>query len=225
MKIICCGDSFFSIDKQCPNTHLSELLATKLGASLENYAKLGASNFTIALQLEYAIKQNPDLIIMGFTSVDRIDIPFDQYRIPDGILNIKYDTKNKLPSFYNEQLTTVLSNSFPNLKQTDAVKLYISELYDPELKRQHDFFIASGLLRKLDKLNIKYVFTRGGLQGLDWEEWSDHEVNYETACPWLHVAPPGTEESGSSTYHTTFSKQKELADKWMTKVNELYNLV
>ena len=218
MKIICCGDSFFSLDKQWPNTHFSELLAQKLNANLENYAKLGASNFTIALQLEHAIIQNPNLIIVGFTSVDRIEIPFDRYRIPDGILNIKYDTNNKLPSFYNDRLTTVLSNSFPNLKQTDAVKLYISELYDPELKRQHDFFIISGLLRKLDKLGIRYVFTRGGLTGPDWSEWPDNEVDYDTGCPWHWT-------DGSASYHTPFKKQMELSAVWFEKINRLYNFV
>ena len=218
MKIICCGDSFFSLDKQWPNTHFSELLVQKLNASLENYAKLGASNFTIALQLEYAITQNPDLIIVGFTSVDRIEIPFDRYRIPDGILNIKYDTNNKLPSFYNDRSTTVLSNSFPNLKQTDAVKLYISELYDPELKRQHDFFIISGLLRKLEKLDIRYVFTRGGLTGPDWSEWSNNEVDYNTGCPWHWT-------DGPALYHTPFKKQMELSAVWFEKINRLYNFV
>lgn len=217
MKIITCGDSFFSLDKNYPNTHLSEIVASTLNADLENYSKLGASNFTIALQLEYAIQQHPDLILIGFTSVDRIEVPYDQYRIPDGILNIKYDTNNCLPLFYREQSTTALSNSFPNLKQTDAVKLYISELYDPELKRQHDFFIVAGMLRKLDKLGIRYVFTRGGLTGPDWSEWANNEVDYETACPWHWT-------DGAPLYHTTNAKQKELAEIWINKINKLYSL-
>ena len=218
MKIICCGDSFFSMDKQWPNTHLSELLATKLGASLENYAKLGASNFTIALQLEYAIKQNPDLIIMGFTSVDRIEIPQKPYEFPSGIHNIIYENTNVLPSFYNPRRTTTISHSIPNLEMTDTLKQYLANQYDPELKRQHDFFIVSGVLRKLDKLNINYVFTQGGLTGPDWSEWANNEVDYNTGCPW-HWS------NGTTVYHTSFEKQSELSEVWFEKINKLYNFV
>jgi len=214
MKLISCGCSFFTLDKRYPKTHFSELIAQRGNYELENYGKLGASNFTIALQVEHAIKQNPDILLIGFTSVDRIEIPVDQYRIPDGILNIKYNTNNVFPPYYDERLTTTVSNSFPNLEQTDAVKLYISDLYDPELKRQHDFFIAAGILRKLDKLNIPYVFTRGGLTGPDWSEWAHNEVDYETACPWHWT-------DGAPVYHTSIIKQQELAELWLSKIKEL----
>jgi hypothetical protein len=218
MKIICCGDSFFSLDKKHPNTHLSELLAIKLGASLENYAKLGASNFTIALQLEYAIKQNPDVITVGFTSVDRIEIPQKPYEFPAGIANIIYEDNTVPPSFYNHRRATTISHSIPNLEMTDTLKLFLANHYDPELKRQHDFFIASGVLRKLDKLNIKYVFTRGGLTGPDWSEWSNNEVDYSVGCPW-HWS------NGTTAYHTSFEKQMELSEVWFEKIDKLYNFV
>ena len=223
MKIICCGDSFFSLDKKYPNTHLSELLANKFGAKLQNYSKYGASNFMIALQLEYAIKQNPNLIIFGFTSVDRIEVPYGKYLMePDGILNVKYELTNRyIPDFYMEEKTTIVSNSFSNLEKTEAIKLYMTELYDSELKRHHDFFIVSSLLRKLDKLGINYMFTRGGLTGPDWTEWSKNEVDFETECPWHFIES----SRGSGVYHTNFKTQQILADKWFDKINYLYNFV
>jgi len=218
MKIICCGDSFFSLDKQWPNTHFSELLAQKLNASLENYAKLGASNFTIALQIEYAITQNPDLIIVGFTSVDRLEIPKKPYEFPAGIGNIIYEDNNVIPSFYSSRHTTTISHSIPNLDMTDTMKMYLANQYDPELKRQSDFFIVAGMLRKLDKLGVKYVFTRGGLTGPQWTEWSDNEVDYDTGCPW-HWS------DGTTVYHSSFEKQSELSDVWFGKINSLYSFV
>ena len=41
-------------------------------------ARPGATNFVINLQVDMAIKQKPDLIVIGATSSDRIQIVMDQ---------------------------------------------------------------------------------------------------------------------------------------------------
>jgi len=58
-----------TIDNTAPGTHLSEIVAKHFSAELESYAKMGSSNFTVRLQIEEAITQRPDLILIGFTQV------------------------------------------------------------------------------------------------------------------------------------------------------------
>lgn len=218
MKFICCGDSFFSLDLNFPNTHFTEIIRDKYNWQYKNFAKLGASNFMIALQIDYAIKNNPDLIVFGFSSVDRIEIPIKNYRYPEGVKNIVYEQNTVKPTFYNEKQTNTISHSFPNLEQTAAVKHYISELYDPELKRQQDFYIASSILYKLDKLQIPYVFSRGGLSGPDWSDWSNKEIDTKKGNPWQWT-------DGIPVYHSSPETQVELSNVWYKKIDELYNFV
>lgn len=210
-----------TVDKKAIGTHFSEIVAASLNAELQCYAKLGASNFVIRLQIDEAIKQNPDLILIGFTSVDRIEVPLNQYHLNKGIKNIKYSDIHIIPEFYDIATNTVsapISNFTINpvhedenlgAKKITAIKYYSTELYDSELKRQLDFFLAQSALDRLEKLNIPFVFTRGGLTGLSYEPWSKFEVDQTLGNPWLYVG------HGSNIYHTTIEKQKELADEWL----------
>jgi len=217
MKFICCGDSFFSLDPNFPNTHFTEVLRDKHNWQYKNFAKLGASNFMIALQIDYAIKNKPDLIVFGFSSVDRMEIPISNYQYPEGIKNIVYESHTVKPLFYEEQKTKTISQSFPNIEKTEAIKLYISELYDSELKRQQDFYIASSILYKLDKLKIPYIFTRGGLSGPDWSEWAENEIDVKRGNPWRWT-------DGTPVYHSSPETQIKLSDVWFSKIEEL-NLI
>ena len=220
MKIISCGCSFMTIDNTAPGTHLSEIVAKHFSAELESYAKMGSSNFAVRLQIEEAITQRPDLILIGFTSADRIDIPINnnQYCIPNGIRNIEYASNHILPKFYNANAITTLSNPihlFEQNKELESpIKSFIINIYDIELKRHQDFFIASGILDKLIKYKIPFIFTKGGLTGPDWGEWINYEVNNVNGNPWLYVGIPG------GIYHTTFAKQQELSQEWI-RMSEL----
>ena len=74
-KLVVCGDSFSSVSVTHPGTHYSELLADKLNAELFNYARRGCSNGGIRLQIQEAIEQDADYVIVVPTSWDRMEIP------------------------------------------------------------------------------------------------------------------------------------------------------
>ena len=74
-KLVICGDSFSAISNTHPGTSYSELLAKKLDWKLFNYARRGCSNGGIRLQIDQAIKQHADFVIIIPTSWDRIEIP------------------------------------------------------------------------------------------------------------------------------------------------------
>lgn len=74
-KVAVCGDSFSAVSKILPGTHYSELLADQLGWELLNYARRGCSNGGIRVQINEAIKQQADFVIIVPTSWDRMEIP------------------------------------------------------------------------------------------------------------------------------------------------------
>lgn len=220
MKIIVCGCSFMAIDNRLNNTHFTQIIAKSLSADLESFSKFGSTNFTIRLQIEEAIQQRPDLIIIGFTNIDRLDLSHRPYLIDNGIRNIEYKSRYVKPNFYDSKLVTTRSEPIVDFDHSDNLKQWITEIYDDQLKRHSDYFLATGALDKIEKNRIPYVFTRGALNGMDWSEFEKNEVDYETGCPWNFVTPPGTKEQGSEIYHTTISKQRELAEVWLEKINE-----
>lgn len=229
MKIISCGCSFMSVDPNHRGTHFSEIVAKKLNAIYACYAKFGSTNFTIRLQIEEAIKQKPDLILIGFTGESRLDISNGQYVIANGIRNIEYKVPripSHIPEFYSPECITTTSMPMSEMSSDDAgFKYYLMEIHDVEMKRHQDYFISASALDKLVKLKIPFLFTKGGLQGLYWSEWADNEVDYETACPWNFVATSNTNDPGSTIYHTTHRVQETLAERWMSHINKLYNFV
>jgi len=236
MKIIVCGCSFMTIDKRHPGTHFSEILAKNYNADLECFAKMGASNFTIRLQIDEAINQKPDLILIGFTNSDRIEIPIRKYRIDNGIKNISYSEYNKAPNFYNSNDVSCVSQPISNFfnpvhsdeildeEKLIALKHYSAYLFDSDLKSQLDYFIAQSALDRLEKLGIPFIFTRGGLVGtaFSYENWKNFEVNPDIGNPWLFVEGG---ELTSGVYHTTFLKQEELSVEWDKLLNFSINKV
>ena len=93
-KLVVCGDSFSSVSVTLPGTHYSELLADKLNAELCNYARRGCSNGGIRLQIDEAIRQKADYVIVVPTSWDRMEIP--STGVPYSAREITEDRPNSL---------------------------------------------------------------------------------------------------------------------------------
>ena len=87
-KLIICGDSFNAVSKILPGTHYSEILSKKLGWQLLNYARRGCSNGGIRLQIQEAIAQRADFVIVVPTGWDRMEIPVRDnfYETPDSVI-------------------------------------------------------------------------------------------------------------------------------------------
>jgi len=77
-KVAICGTSHFCLDHENQGTHFSEIVAKNYNSQLIVYSRDGVSNNTIALQIEQAISEKVDFIIIGLGYYDRIDIPIEQ---------------------------------------------------------------------------------------------------------------------------------------------------
>lgn len=73
--IAVCGDSWFSADPKFPGKSFGELVCAKNNWELLSLARGGCSNFSIALQVDKAIEQLADFVVLGTTTPDRGEFP------------------------------------------------------------------------------------------------------------------------------------------------------
>ena len=153
MKLAVCGDSWFCSDLKHPGASFGEILTSANQWELLSLARGGCSNIAISLQVDMAIALNADLVIVGTTSADRIEIPIQPTKLSStfnwtgwetnvtrsfdktkGLSNIQYAPHPDLSSlhtFLNDP--TMISESMNNLAFKRANTEYYS-LSDQQLE-------------------------------------------------------------------------------------------
>jgi|688.fasta_scaffold58272_4 hypothetical protein len=188
-KLIICGDSFMSPAIDYPNTHFSEIIADKLGYELISYSRAGMSNGGVAIQIDTAIQQKPDLILVGTTYSDRIEFPINDPKPTEKftIDDISYHhtpTSSSYNISLNPQLIStniveVISNKFANTfklceqphKKEKAIKDWFRYLYHPDWKNQVDQWMMYAVLHKLHESTIPYIVFRDPLNVVPKCSW------------------------------------------------------
>ena len=220
-KLYTCGCSMMSVDKT-PSNIISflELYARTKNLEHISLARSGATNFLICLQLDYAIQQNPDYIIVGATSSDRLDLSIMNQTLhtPITIDNVDYSGHNSLSeNLFADDTPIVVSNTLNNfvenlqkedisIEQRESVKYYLTNLHCNMLQLQKDALMIRGQLAKLIKSNIPFLFLPGPMH---WMQWSDIPNVWpsEYSQPW--DLPYGTANSISHNpqkAHDEFAK-------------------
>lgn len=180
-KLFICGDSYMSASVHTPKKHFSELIANNLDFKLHSIARGGMSNGGICMQIEYAIEQNADLVLIGTSNVDRIEfIAQEAESLEIDCTNILYRHKkylsaqaesvmaaNKLPSVISENLISLLNDNdpfnslyddIPDMdKKKKAIKQYYLHLYNHALKRKQDEQCLYASIHKLHLSKIPYI--------------------------------------------------------------------
>lgn len=176
-----------------PKKHFAEIFADRLGYKLTSYAKSGFSNGGIITQLETAIKQRPNLILLNLTNSDRIEVRVDhdrkkKYDKPFTLeqIGICAGQNNEMSdSFYNdinpiliaENLNTLLYEEENTKKLHNrmrekypdwdnkilAIKAYFQYIYDESWKNTIDQMIMHTMLYRLHRLNIPYIIVHDWL--------------------------------------------------------------
>lgn len=149
-----------------------------------NLARPGASNFTIRLQIERAIADKPDYVIVGATSSDRIDLPVltAERRLPINLANVDYQgyratseahVDNRYVSIVSDTLNNIIDKEYAKLanSQRDTVRLYIRDIHNPDLADLRDRWIIRDGLKDLVTAQIPFLFMPGPLFYFDWTEF------------------------------------------------------
>ena len=180
-----CGASYFAATPNLKRSdcygsagkHFTEIVAKRLGYDYYTLARSTLSNSAIRLQVDEMIRRRVDFVIFGNVPTGRIEFPFKgQFDPALGIFNFNYRNYPDLAGFnpnfvHNNTVSESINNlikddgsvsknhsAFVTDKQFNALKLYISYLYDYEFQRCHDLWITESAISALRDSNIPYLF-------------------------------------------------------------------
>lgn len=191
-KLYSLGDSFMTVDE--PDEGIigfCELYARSKSFEHVSLARPGATNFAIRLQIDRAIKDRADYVVIGLTSSDRFDIllgsaeSIPQYQLD----HVRYsEYKAQSLRHVDQSDVKIISDTFNNITQNHLVsdqqiqtlKDYVACLHDPGLASQKDYYMISDGLRRLQESDIEFVLIPGWLNQHDWS-W--------VGCVWPNNKP------------------------------------
>ena len=194
-RLYTCGCSFMSIDIQAHNHDVSflDLYAQEKKFNHISLARTGATNYVIRLQIDRAIKDQADYVIVGATSSDRMDVitTDDDFGIPLTLDNISYHKYNCVSENHVDNRRVLsISNTINNLLEREplsastkqAIKQYTAELHNYSVQQHKDALIIETGLRALERASIPFIFIPGPLFHMDWS-WLGDRL-WQGAQPW-----------------------------------------
>lgn len=243
-KLIVCGDSYMSPVLEHPGTHFSEIVADKLGYELIPYSRGGMSNGGIAVQIDTAIENKPELILVGLTNSDRIEFTInepnttDRFTIDDITYHHATQSLSSIrnfahkPQLISTNINEVISKKYgitfdkcnePNKKQ-QAINDWFKYLYHPDWKTQTDKWMMYAILHQLHESQIPYVICRDPL-------------NIIKTCSWLKSYSPAYDINKimyedmmsddvklNIPYHTSFQAQVDIAEYLIDYMKENFDV-
>ena len=179
-KIIVCGDSFCSSHNN-ERDHFSQLLEDEYGYLVVNLARGGIGNINICFQIQTAIRLSADCVIYRRTSSARIEIPVSDKPFDPvlGLKNFMYPCKDESTygsphvggmdaPFFSYQLARLASTDPKELALQDelvnlssarreAVRMYMTYMYDEQLKQTTDNWAYAYWESKLSQNNVMAI--------------------------------------------------------------------
>jgi hypothetical protein len=245
-RLVICGDSYMaaiSQDITNPNNgsgkHFTELLGEKIGWEVITFARGACSNQTIRLQIDEAIKLNPDYVILNNTFPDRYEFPindmttnkyhdkgiFNFYKENNGLYNIYYSDfpdkssehkkfKEIKPNMFSETLNNIFNNASPhtflNKDDINILEKWFDRFYESEWKKQQDGWILADGIRRLKDNNIDFSFICSIIDVNLFEFCKNKIISSDSGLNPAHY------EDGPVPYrfHTSLDTQKILSEKW-----------
>ena len=188
-----------------------ELFCQQRGYQHVSLARAGATNFMIRMQMEQAIQDKADYVVVSNTSVDRIDVIMDiddqtpWYTLND-ILHQGYSSaseqqfSNPNPKIISDTINNIMWSRHESIvtpDQKQAIKHWVAELHNHSLQRQKDYFIISDGLRKLKAYDIPFVYLPKTSMGfMDWS--------------WVELCWPADQPSPSDMPHGPYDYNKTV---------------
>jgi hypothetical protein len=220
-SIVVCGDSFNIDDAEYPGIHWTSKLDN---VKLTNLSIQGASNFVIRLQIDQAIKLDPDLIIISFTSSLRTVIKYNK-QITTTLLDRIYRAGN------NKNLFDLISFPYAGAElynildtyQLSVLKNYFTEFVDLDLLRYENYYLIKDALETLHQSKINFSYSLGGFDHkmfckqspFDFKKFKkyqtpinlwDHYTQQRTLRPWFHVVDADIQVQLTNYYKSIIDK-------------------
>jgi len=205
-----CGASDCFKDPEFYGKSWMERMEQQLSAEykIHNHSVYAASNFLIREQIERAITNNADAIIVHFTSSIRHEIR----------INDRNDSRDLLDRFYrfeDNPTATLLSlsvfktyyNVLDRYKK-DLLRNFEIEFFDLDVAIKKNYYLIQNSLDTLVKSGIPFIFSQGGFEHPsymdspsdyihafdEWNQWRseynlwNHFEVFDDQRPWFHIA-------------------------------------
>lgn len=222
-----CGDSFAVADPQYLDQYWVDLLQGQLGddVTIKNLGRVGASNLHIAMQVDYALNNHVDFVIVLATSSLRTDISLgsidNSLPLLDRYINLtQVNSKNGLVS---TSISYLKNNDIFSTHQAELLRQFYTEFVDIEVEVFKNKLIIEATLHKLKSSGIPFLFDRGGFEhpkfaGAKNQYFSEHCEFFSKINLWDYVTLPLTLRP---YYHVTDpAVHQTVADYYREKILE-----
>ena len=160
--IYICGDSFCTSDKDYPEVQpWHEQLD-----NVANLAQVCASNLLISLQVDRAIEEQADYIIVSFTSVTRSEVNYKENKHKDLLDRFYSLTRENNNDCSMTSLTIWSSQDAKALSddQRQIIDSYNKQFFDLDLAIYKDSLIIESTVQRLADSAIPFTFSQGGFE-------------------------------------------------------------
>lgn len=188
-----------------------------------NLSIQGASNFLIRLQIERAMQQQADFIIVNFTSSVREEGRYRDTVCSGELLDrfYRYHLDHGRSDLMAYSPWHVDTNPVLTADQKQLIRHYSAEFTDIDLNVAKNYFLITGTLDRLIKSGTAFLFSPGGFEhtsylhdrvsGYDFDEYqawrSDHNLwdhirDFTRARPYFHIDDPMITQTIADYYLT-----------------------
>jgi hypothetical protein len=209
-------------------TSFLDLYAQEKNFKHVSLGRAGATNFLIRLQIEEAIQQDADFVVIGTTSSDRVDLPIQaqakKIGLPINIRNVGYvhyssDSANNINNLDPKIISDSLSNLPADLSSKgyedstnvpailEAIKQYTAYMHNNAIATMKDYFIIAEGIRRLLSLNKPFVLIPStNMIECDWT-FADNQL-WKEKLPWElpYGFEPTTINHNPQSAHDYFAK-------------------
>lgn len=208
-----CGDSFSATDPEY-GVSWTERLATLLTgtATVINLSSVAASNLLINIQVDYAIRNSADFIIVQGTAVTRSEVAVAD--VADRELIERFQ-QNELIAYsilrpYRSQLTTA---------QQQQVEQYHQAFFDLDLAIYRDCVIIQNTLSRLQQSGIPFLFDQGGFEHPKFGGTQRYFEQYDPNRSDINLWDWGNTEDERPYYHIKDpAVHAEISDYYARKI-------
>ena len=216
--IYICGDSFATPDPEY-GPMWAELLQRKLGTDylIVNHSSVAASNLLVAVQVDNAIKNHADFVIMLATACTRNEalvLPATDQALMD-----RFD-RHELVSYsifrpYRSHLTTT---------DQEAIYQFHRRYTDLELNIFRDHCILLGTLTRLQQSCIPFLFDQGGFEHPSFGGQAGYFNEFRSQRSALNVWDYGTTEAESPYYHIQHAEDHvKFAEYYFKQITDYFD--
>jgi len=154
--VLLCGDSYYDFDDRYPGLHWAD----NLSADVYRLARGGCSNFSIWHQVQYAPSFNPDLVLLSFTSIPRVEFLKKEMFAPIDLS--KCETLADIQWAYRNTIYDNIDHALPGYNR-DKITAWMP-YYIKEYEILKNFIYIKSTLDFLLEHNIAYKFTLGAFE-------------------------------------------------------------